>query len=346
MGSLRTKKKSGELAFPAVMLLLIVVLFVTLIVSLCCGHYSLDPITCIKMLAGKIFGFSGTWSDLDESVLLGIRLPRILGAVAVGACLAISGASYQSVFQNPLVSPDILGVSSGACVGAALAILLHMPKLIIMVMSFTFGILTVAATLAIPKLLKSNSNIMLVLSGIVVGGITGSAMGIIKYVADPKSELPQITYWTMGSLDGLSISVVAIAAIPIIICVLLLVRMSWWIDVISMGEKDAKTLGANVSRVRLITICCATLLTAISVCMCGTIGWVGLVIPHFARMFVGPSNTKLIPTSLMLGAIFLLAVDTIARTIAAVEVPLGIITGIVGAPFYAWLLYRQRAKLS
>lgn len=344
MESQKTNKKQHSLVVTIV--LLIIALFLILVISLCTGHYSLDPITCIKILVGKIFGMTGTWSELDESVLIGIRLPRIIGAIAVGACLAISGASYQSVFQNPLVSPDILGVSSGACVGAALAILLHLPKLMIMVMSFSFGIITVAATLAIPKILKSESNIMLVLSGIVVGGVTGSAMGIIKYVADPQSELPQITYWTMGSLDGLQFPVIAFATVPILLCVVLLVRMSWWIDIISMGEKDAKTLGANVNRVRLITICCATLLTAISVCMCGTIGWVGLVIPHFARMFVGPSNTKLIPTSLLLGSIFLLAVDTIARNIAAAEVPLGIITGLVGAPFYAWLLYRQRSKLN
>lgn len=332
--------------FSLVVIGLLIALFITFIVSLCCGHYSLSPDTCMEMLMGKVFRIEGSWSDLDESVLLGIRLPRILGAIIVGTSLAISGSSYQSVFQNPLVSPDILGVSSGACVGAALAILWHMPRTIIMMMAFAGGILTVLATLTIPKVLRSESNIMLVLSGIVVGGVTGSAMGIIKYVADPQSELPQITYWTMGSLDGLSFSVILFSILPIFICVLILLRMSWWIDIISMGEKDAKTLGANVGKIRLIIIGCATLLTAISVCMCGTIGWVGLVIPHFARMFVGSSNTKLIPVSSLLGSIFLLAVDTIARNIAAAEVPLGIITGLVGAPFYAWLLYRQRMKLN
>ena len=313
--------------------------------SACMGHYPLSPVTCLKIMFLGPFGYQGDWAPLDQSVLVGLRLPRIVGAILVGACLAVSGASYQSVFQNPLVSPDILGVSSGACVGAAVAILMHLPNTFIMVFSFLAGILTVAATLAIPRLLRSDSNIMLVLSGIVVGGLTGSAMGIIKYVADPQSELPQITYWTMGSMDAVTFPIIAYAVLPIVVCTLLLVRMSWWIDIISMGEVDARTLGANVKRIRFITICCATLLTAISVCMCGTIGWVGLVIPHFARMFVGPSNTKLIPTSAVLGAVFLMAVDTIARNIAAVEVPMGIITGIVGAPFYAWLLYKQRQRL-
>ncbi len=327
------------------MVLLILVLFLVFLISVCLGHYPLNPVTCLKIMVLGPFGYGGDWSALDQSVLIDLRLPRIVGAVLVGTCLSVSGASYQSVFQNPLVSPDILGVSSGACVGAAIAILMHLPNTFIMIFSFAAGILTVAATISIPRILRSESNIMLVLSGIVVGGLTGSAMGIIKYVADPQSELPQITYWTMGSLNGITFPIIAYAIIPITICTAILIRMSWWIDIVSLGEKDAKTLGANVSRIRLITICCATLLTAISVCMCGTIGWVGLVIPHFARMFVGPSNTKLIPISAVLGAIFLMGVDTIARNITAVEVPMGIITGIVGAPFYAWLLYKQRARL-
>ena len=170
-------------------------------------------------------------------------------------------------------------------------------------------------------------------------------MGIIKYVADPQSELPQITYWTMGALDSVTLPIIAFAVVPIVICIVILIRMSWWIDIIAMGETDAKTLGANVKRIRLITIACATLLTAISVCMCGTIGWIGLVIPHFARMFVGANNTRLMPVAALLGAIFLVVVDTVARTVATVEVPLGIITGLIGAPFYAWLLYKQRMSL-
>ena len=336
-----TGKKRIRIFYLGLLAVMVVVFFI----AICCGHYSVDPVTCIEILFLKPFGYEGNWSTLDMSVVLGLRLPRIIGAILVGSCLAVSGASYQSTFQNPLVSPDLLGVSSGACVGAALAILLHLPSFMIMVMAFAAAVLTVAATLAIPKLLRSDSNIMLVLSGIVVGGVTGSLMGIIKYVADPQSELPQITYWTMGSLDNVDMTVVGICVIPIVICTVIMMRMSWWIDIISMGEKDAKTLGANVNRIRLITIVCSTLLTAISVCMCGTIGWIGLVVPHFARMFVGPDNTKLMPTSALLGAIFLMVVDTLARNVSVVEVPLGIITGLVGAPFYAWLLYKQRMTL-
>ena len=327
-------------------LYLIAALVVVVLISTCVGHYQMSPLVCLKILASRLFGIDGTWKAMDETVLTGLRLPRIAAAMLVGASLAISGASYQSVFQNPLVSPDILGVSSGACVGAALAILMHLGANMIMLMAFAAGVLTVLLTISIPKLLRSDSNIMLVLSGIVVGGVTSSAMGIIKYVADPLSELPQITFWTMGSLDGVTFSTLSIAVIPILVCIIILIRMSWWIDILSMGSRDAQTLGANVQRIRLISILCSTLLTAISVCISGTIGWVGLVVPHFARMFAGSSNTRLIPAAALLGAVFMVAVDTVARTIAKVEVPLGIITGLVGAPFYSWLLYKQRYKLN
>lgn len=339
-------KKASHLRTTIFFCVSLVVLFLTFLFALCNGHYSLNSISCLKMLILKPLGLKGNWNALDESVLFGIRLPRIFGAIVVGLCLALSGATYQSIFQNPLVSPDILGVSSGACVGAALAILLHLSSPFIMLMSFGFGIVTVAATLAIPKLLKSNANIMLVLSGIVVSGLTNSFLGIIKYVADPQSELPKITYWTMGALDSVTFSVLAVEVVPIVVCTIVLLGMSWWINIIAQGETDAKTLGANVPKIRLLAITCSTLLTALAVCMSGTIGWIGLVIPHFARMFVGPDNTKLMPSAAILGAIFLLIVDTVSRNIAAVEIPLSIITGLIGAPFYAWLLYSQRMNLN
>lgn len=326
--------------------ILLVALFFMFIIALCCGHYAINPLTCFQLLVLKPFGISGNWTRMDDSVFWSVRLPRIIGAMMIGASLSVSGASYQSVFQNPLVSPDILGVSSGACIGASLGLLLHLSNVYVMILSFSLGVLTVLITTTIPKLIKSTSNIVLVLSGIIVGGLTSSVMGFIKYMADPTDTLPRITYWTMGSLDRLTFSIELVMIIPLAISFIILLRMSWWIDIISMGEKDAKTLGANVSRIRAITICGATLLTAISVSTSGTIGWIGLVIPHFARFFVGPSNTKLLPVSALMGAIFLLFVDTIARNIAMVEVPLSIITGLIGAPSYAWFLHNQRDKLN
>lgn len=231
---------------------LVIILLIDIVIASCCGHYSIEPIKCVKIYFLSPFGYEGDWSALDETVLLNIRMPRIIAAIIVGISLAISGASYQSVFQNPLISPDILGVSSGACVGAAIAILLHLSRPYIMIFAFVIGVLTVILTMTIPRILKSESNMMLVLSGIIVGGLASSVMGIIKYVADSQSELPQIVYWTMGSLDDISYKEIILALIPISLCVIVLIKMSWWIDVISMGEKDAKTLGANIKKLDLL----------------------------------------------------------------------------------------------
>ena len=343
---MRHKLDENRVFIIPIIIFLTLALLVLSIVAICCGHYSIDPITCLKILCLSPFDIPRSWSGLDESVIFGLRIPRILAAILVGFALSISGAVYQSTFQNPLVSPDILGVSSGACVGAAVGILLHLSSIYIMILAFSCAIITVSLTVLIPKLLKSSSNIMLVLSGILMGGLASSILGIITYIADPASELPQIIYWTMGSLEGIPISTLLYVSVPIIITIILLIRMSWWIDILSLGEKDAQTLGANVGKIRIITIVCSTLLTALTVCMCGTIAWVGLVVPHFARMIIGPNNTRLLPTAAIMGAIFLVIVDTIARSLTVTEVPIGIITGLIGAPFYVWLLYSQKNNLN
>ena len=198
----------------------------------------------------------------------------------------------------------------------------------------------------IPTAMKSNSNIMLVLSGVIVGGAMSSILGFIKYVADPETELAAITYWTMGSFSYVKIEEIASVIWIMLIPAVVLFALSWWLDILSMGESEAKTLGANIVVVRNLAIACATLMTASSVCISGTIGWIGLVIPHFARMIVGPNNTKLIPTAGLMGGIFLLLVDTITRTISLAEMPVSILTGLIGAPFFAILLYRQRKTLT
>lgn len=280
-----------------------------------------------------------------ENVVLRLRLPRILAAVVVGASLSLSGATYQGIFRNPLISPDFLGVSSGACIGAAIAILSDLPAAYIQLFAFLGGIAAVGLTISIPKLIRSDSNLMLVLSGIIVGGAMGSVFGLIKYLADPATELAEITYWQMGSLANVTYDSLLGILSPVLISMVVLLLMSWWIDILSLGETDAKTLGANVGRIRLIAVLCATLLTASSVCVAGTIGWIGLVIPHFGRMLVGPDNRRLLPASCLIGAIFLLGVDTVTRTVGQAELPISILTGVIGAPFYAWLLYKQRARL-
>lgn len=264
----------------------------------------------------------------------------------VGGALALSGAAYQGVFKNPLVSPDLLGVSSGACVGAAMAILLELGSGGVQTMAFIMGIVTVGLTALVPKLLKNNSMTMLVLSGVIVSGIMNSLMGIIKYLADPETQLAEITYWQMGSLakvtagDLRAVLPAAIAASAVIIAI------RWRINILSLGETEAKALGVPIGAVRGIIIVCATLLTASSVCLCGTIGWVGLVIPHMGRILATPDNVKSIPVSFVLGAIFMLVIDTIARALTSMELPLSILTGLIGAPFYFYVLSKQRMKLS
>lgn len=277
---------------------------------------------------------------------MGLRVPRILASVLCGMMLSMSGVTYQGIFKNPLISPDFLGVSSGACVGAAIAILMGFSGLVLSGFAFAGGILAVSLTVLIPAIMKSDSNIMLVLSGVIVGGAMSSMLGFLKYVADPETQLAAITYWTMGSFSYITLKDISSVILTMVIPTIILIAISWWLDVLSMGESEAKTLGANIVLIRNLAIACATLMTASSVCISGTIGWIGLVIPHFARMIVGPNNTRLIPAAGLMGGIFLLLVDTITRTISLAEMPVSILTGLIGAPFYAILLYRQRKTLS
>ena len=325
---------------------LLILLFLCMSVALCVGKYSVSISDCLGIVFSAAFGIEGSWPSMMRNVILNLRLPRVLAAVVVGSALSISGATYQGLFRNPLISPDFLGVSSGACIGAAAAILLSLGSAYIQLFAFVGGLAAVAITTAIPKLLHSDSNIMLVLSGIIVSGAMGSIMGLLKYVADPMTKLAAITYWQMGSLSYIQYPSLISVLVPVAVSMTFLILISWWINIISLGEKDAKTLGANVKRIRSLAILAATLLTASSVSISGTIGWIGLVIPHFGRMIAGPDNQRLIPASALLGGIFLLFVDTVGRTVGSAELPLSILTGIIGAPFYAWLLYRSRTKLS
>ena len=327
-------------AWP-VQLLLLAILLVCIVLAACVGKYPVSPGESLQIMLGR----TENTSEMTVNVVLGLRVPRILASVIVGAALSMSGAAYQGIFKNPLVSPDFLGVSSGACIGAAVAILLSLSATYISVFAFIFGIVAVLITVAIPAIMGNRSNVMLVLSGIIVGTAMSSILGFIKYIADPNTQLASITYWTMGSFSYITLAdlfaVLPIIAIPGVILIL----MAWWIDVLSMGEDEARTLGARVGLIRGITIICATLLTAGSVCIAGTISWVGLIVPHFGRMAVGPSNRRLLPMCALLGGLFMLAVDTLTRTIGTTEMPVSILTGVLGAPIFCWLLFRQRREL-
>lgn len=345
MSNYSLEKQDNRRGRKLVIPVLFIVLIILILACLCVGKYSISPGECLKILAGKITGAEPTWNGMDEKMLLGVRLPRTMAAVIVGAALSLSGAVYQGIFKNPLVSPDFLGVSSGACVGAAVAILMSMSSAFVQVFAFMGGIIAVALTLFIPRVMRSKSNIMLVLAGIIVGGAMSSILGFIKYIADPETQLAAITYWQLGSFAYVDNAAV-LSILPLsIIAATVVIAMSWWINVLSLGEQEASSLGANVGVLRGVCIVCSTVLTAAAVCISGTIGWVGLVIPHFGRMIAGSDNRRLLPASALIGGIFMLFVDTITRIIGPAEMPVSILTGIIGAPFFAWLLYRQRRTI-
>lgn len=308
------------------------------IAAMCLGKYPVSPTDSLKIL----FGRNDVSDAMAINVVTGLRLPRLLASLACGAALALSGATYQGVFQNPLVSPDFLGVSQGACVGAAIAILAGSGSAIIQLFAFLGGLAAVLLTLLIPFLMRSNSNLTLVLSGIIVGGVMSSLLGFLKYIADPETQLAAITYWQMGSFSYITMDSLLKILPLMILPAIILFALAWRVDIVSLGETDAKILGTNVGQIRTISVICATFLTASAVCIAGSIGWVGLVIPHLARMLAGNSNRHLFPVSCLLGGVFMLLVDTLTRLIGPAEMPISILTGLIGAPFYAWILYRRR----
>lgn len=323
---------------------LIGLLAVLVVVTLCLGPYSIAPGETLRILAGTVLPIDADWSKMAYNVVVQVRLPRIVGAILVGAALAVAGTAYQGTFRNPLVSPDLLGVSSGACIGAALAILSGAGALIVQGAAFVGGILAVACTVSIPRILKRDSTLTLVLSGIIVGGFAGSILGIIKYLADPETELPDIVYWQMGSLAKVDYDSLVYVAPVIAVAVAVLLSMRWRVNVLSLGDHEAKALGVNLKLERGLVILFATLLTASATSLAGTIGWVGLVIPHLARFVVGPNASRSLPVACVMAAVFVLVVDTLAR-ITGIEIPLGILTGLIGTPFFIVLLARQRQMI-
>ena len=336
--------KSGQ--FAALLLFFLILLFAAAVISISVGRFYIAPGDVVSILANIFLPMDRTWQPQAQSVIYTLRLPRMLAAVMIGASLSLSGACYQSVFKNPLVAPDMLGVSSGACVGAAIAILLGLAQAGVQVSAFLGGVIAVSCAVMIPKIIGRNSIVMLVLAGIIIGGLMSSILGIIKYVADADTQLPAITYWQLGSPVSVEWNNIIYNGVPIVLCIIFLMLIRWRMNILTLSDEETHMLGHNSGWLRYAIIFCATVLTASSVCISGTIGWVGLVIPHFSRMLVGPDNRKLLPLSVVLGALFLLVIDTISRASMDSEIPLSILTGLVGAPFYFYLLLRQRLALS
>lgn len=331
-----------EIPLPLILTICGVVVIVLAIISLGIGRFSVDIQTTLAILASPFTHAEPTWTDNEYNVIMSIRLPRVCAAFLVGAALALSGAAYQGVFQNPLVSPDILGVSYGACVGAALSILLYMNTWQTQIFAFAGGLLTVFITVSIPKLMRRQSNIVMVLSGVIVGGFMSSILGLMKYVADPETQLADITYWQLGSIAKADFDILSYTAPIMIIAAIVLVAMRWRMNILSLGEDEARSLGVDVRKERNVIIVAATVLTASAVSVAGTIGWVGLIIPHVTRRIVGSDNKRLIPTVILVAAAFMILVDLFARNISGYEIPLGVLTGLIGAPVFGYILVKQR----
>ncbi|BBB89806.1 MAG TPA: iron ABC transporter permease [Methylomusa anaerophila] len=325
-------------------LLLLAALLIMFFLSFALGRHPLAPDVIFTVLISKIIPIKQSWSPEIEVILTQIRLPRIMAAMLVGAALATAGASYQGMFKNPMVSPGILGVTAGASFGAALGILLSFNPVAIQLTAFAFGLLAVLVTyiVAIWFSRRGESILVMILTGVIVGTLFTSFVSLVKYVADPNNTLPAITYWLMGSLAAVTLEDVRMAAFPILSGLAVLYLLRWNLNIMAFGEEEAKALGVNTGRLRLIVIACATLITAAAVSISGVISLVGLIVPHLSRLLMGPNYKFLIPATIMMGSIFLLAVDNLARTLFPVEVPLGILTSIIGAPFFLYLLINTR----
>ncbi len=314
------------------------VFLAVLLGSLLVGRYALSPGQLVHMLWTWISGGAADWPISDDKVVFAVRLPRVAAAALVGAALAVSGAAYQGMFRNPMVSPDILGASTGAGFGAAVAILLGAGYFGISAAAFCCGLLAVAAAWLVSRLSKANQAVALILAGMMISSLFSAGTSFVKLVADTQQQLPAITYWLMGSLSSIKDKDVVFLAIPVALGMIPLFFLRWRMNLLTVGEEEAQSMGVNTRRLRGAVIVCATLLTSASVAVSGMIGWVGLVIPHFCRMLFGYDYRRLIPAGALFGAAFLLAVDDIARLVTTGELPLGILTAFVGAPLFLYLI--------
>ena len=337
-----------------VLLLSGAVLIAVFLLSFTFGRYGVPFFTVVRILFHKLWALIGldriwpaavTWTAEMETVVINIRLPRIVMAVLVGCSLSAAGAAFQGVFQNPMASPDILGASSGAAFGAALAILLGASAQLITLSAFVGSLLTVLLVFLIAQRAPGRRTVNLILGGIMVGSLFSAGTSYLKLVADPSNQLPQITYWLMGSLSGTKLKDIPLAALPMAIGLVPLVLLRWQLNVLSLGDREARSLGVRTDLVRAALIVCATLVTAAAVSFSGTIGWVGLVIPHLSRKLIGSDHRGLLPCTFTIGGTFLLLVDDLSRNLLAVEIPIGILTAVIGAPFFLYLILRKEKTL-
>lgn len=313
--------------------------FAAIFVASCTlGRYVISFGDFWQILISGFLEIPKTWTDSAEKVLLSIRLPRVVAAALVGAALSLAGVSYQGMFRNPMVSPDILGASTGAGFGAALSILLGLGYFMISAAAFGFGLAAVALAYAVSRMARTENTLAMILAGMMVSSLFSAGTSFVKLVADTDDQLPAITYWLMGSLASIKMQDVGFLLVPVLIGTIPLLAMRWRMNLLTLGEDEAESMGINTKLYRAVVVFCATMLTAASVSVSGMIGWVGLVIPHFCRMIFGYDYRVLVPSSLLFGAAFLMAVDDISRVTTTSEIPLGILTAFVGTPIFVYLL--------
>jgi iron complex transport system permease protein len=323
------------------------VLIAGLLLAFTVGRYPVSLAELASVLFSKITAHRADVSPAVESVIMQVRGPRVLAAALVGAALAVAGTAFQGLFRNPLVSPDILGASSGAALGAVMGIFFSLGVIAIQAFAFVGGLLAVAAVYVIGSAVRSRDPILvLVLTGVVVGSLLGAGVGLVKYLADPYNQLPAMTFWLLGSLAAANVSDLLPLFGPVAVGTAVLIALRWRMNVMSLPEEEARSLGVATGPLRIAIVAAATLTTSASVATAGIIGWVGLVVPHLARSLVGPDFARLLPAAAILGGGYLLLIDTLARTAAEVEIPLGILTAVVGTPFFIWLLASMQRNWS
>ena len=323
-----------------VLLILSLILIGLFLFSFILGHYDVPLREVIRVL------LTGSSNDPKMTAAVGnIRMPRIVMACLVGCCLSAAGASFQCVFRNPMASPDILGASSGACFGAALAILLNFSHAGITLSAFVFSLLSIGMVYLVGKASRRNRVVAILLAGMMVSSLFSAGTSYIKLAADPSDQLPAITYWLMGSLSGTRKADLRFVIWPMLIGLIPLLLLRWRINLLTLSEDEAVTMGVHTGRLRLAVIFCATILTAASVSVSGMIGWVGLVIPHLCRKLVGSDCRALYPAVMIFGAIFMLLADNVSRNLLPVEIPIGILTAFIGAPFFIFLMTRMESGI-
>lgn len=317
------------------------ILICTSLIALSIGRYDIDYHQIYNLLIALIKG-----DPIDEKlryILFEVRLPRVILAIFVGAALGVAGASFQAIFRNPLASPDILGVASGAGFGAALALLFGLNIVFLSSLAFAFGILTLFLTLIVAR--DMDNRIMIILGGIIISALFQSLISILKYIADPQDTLPAITYWLLGSLSISNISQLIFGCIVMTLGIVITLIFRWKHNLLMLDDNEAKSLGLNIRQIRILLILSSTLLVSSSVSICGIIGWVGLVIPHIARLIIGSNNALVLPFSMLIGAIFMIIIDTLSRSISSEEIPISILSAIIGAIFFIVILYRSKGVM-